>query len=60
MPAEGWITVIAGLIALGLILKFGGSSNALTGTFFSGLTGETNSLLMSNNPGNLPPNVKSA
>lgn len=54
---KGIVGTLAAVIGLGLILKFGGSSNALLGTGFSGLSGLSDSLLMSGTPGNSPPGV---
>lgn len=42
------------LIAIGLILRFGGSSNALGKTFVSGVVGETNALALTSFSGNNP------
>ena len=60
MGHPGVVGAIAILIAIGLILKFGGSSFKLTQATSKGITGETNALLMSSNPGNLPPGVVTA
>lgn len=42
------------VIGLGLVLRFGGSSNALFKDFNSGVVGETNALALTGFPGNNP------
>lgn len=56
----GIVGGIVMLIALGLILRYGGSANSILGTFFSGASTLTNSLSLSGLPGNNPPGVTSA
>ena len=53
----GIVGGIAMLIALGLILRYGGSSNSILGTFFSGTTSLTKALSLFGSPGNNPPGV---
>lgn len=50
----GLVSLVAFIICLGLILRFGRSSNALAGTFFSGLTNWTKALTLSDWQGNTP------
>lgn len=54
MGKEGWIATLGILIALGLVLKFGGSSVGIIGGLKNALVGETNALTMSGTQGNMP------
>lgn len=56
----GIVGGIAVLIAIGLVLKFGGSSTALVKGIGGATTNETNALLMSGLQGNNPPGVTTA
>lgn len=50
----GWFTLIAGLIALGLILRYGQSSNYLAADFFNGTNSWFKTLSLQNFGGNTP------
>lgn len=54
MEKWGIVSLIAFLIALGLILRFGGSSNALAKTGFGGVSDWINALTLKGAAGNNP------